>query len=60
MYKDNMSRNIELITDARCIVGEGPIWDEKNNRLLMVDIQGKRMRSINWDNLAINETVLPQ
>lgn len=55
-----MKRNIELITDALCIVGEGPIFDEKNNRLLMLDIQGKRLRSIDWSTLKVTDTVLPQ
>lgn len=55
-----MKYNIELITDARCIVGEGPIWDKTNNRLLMVDIQGKRLRSIDWSSLKVEDTVLPQ
>ncbi len=55
-----MSRSIELITDARCIVGEGPIWDKANNRLLMLDIQGKRLRSIDWSSLKVKDTVLPQ
>lgn len=52
--------NIELITDARCIVGESPLWDDRNDRLLMVDIQGKRMRIISWGDGSINEVVLPQ
>lgn len=55
-----MLHNIELISDARCIVGEGPIWDENKNRLLMVDIQGKRLRSIDWSSLKARDVVLPQ
>lgn len=55
-----MDKNIELITDALCIVGEGPIFDEQNNRLLMLDIQGKRLRSIDWTTLKVSDTVLPQ
>lgn len=55
-----MSYNIEVLTDARCIVGEGPVWDEQTRSLLMVDIQGKRMRRIHWDSGRIEETVLPQ
>ncbi|MBQ7045696.1 MAG: SMP-30/gluconolactonase/LRE family protein [Clostridia bacterium] len=55
-----MYKNIELITDALCIVGEGPVFDEKNNRLLMLDIQGKRLRSIDWSTLKVTDTVLPQ
>ena len=60
MFRDNKGRSIELITDARCIVGEGPIWDDRTGCLLMTDIQGKRMRRIHWDSLSIEETVLPQ
>lgn len=50
----------ELICDARCIVGEGPIWDSRKNCLYMVDIQGKRLRSIDWISGGITERVLPQ
>lgn len=53
-------KKLELITDALCIVGEGPVYDEKNNRLLMLDIQGKRLRSIDWSTLEVSDTVLPQ
>lgn len=55
-----MSYKIEILTDARCIVGEGPIWDEKRNSLLMVDIQGKRMRTIHFDTGHIEDKILPQ
>lgn len=51
---------IEVLTDARCIVGEGPTWDAENQRLLMVDIQGKRLRSIDWRSGGVTDTVLPQ
>lgn len=60
MFRDSKGRSIELVTDSRCIVGEGPIWDERSGCLLMTDIQGKRMRRIHWDSLRIEETVLPQ
>lgn len=55
-----MAYNIEVLTDARCIVGEGPIWDDRSRTLLMTDIQGKRMRRIHWDSGRIEDTVLPQ
>lgn len=59
-FRGKAMRSLELITDARCIVGEGPIWDSLNGRLLMVDIQGKRMRSIDWQSGRISETLLQQ
>lgn len=55
-----MAYKAEVLTDARCIVGEGPLWDERTRCLRMVDIQGKRMRSIHWDSGRIEDTVLPQ
>lgn len=51
---------IEVLTDARCIVGEGPLWDAASRRLWMVDIQGKRLRSIDWQTGGIADTVLSQ
>ncbi|GEO10258.1 SMP-30/gluconolactonase/LRE family protein [Segetibacter aerophilus] len=31
-------KKIETVVDHRCILGEGPVWDYKQNRLLWVDI----------------------
>ena len=55
-----MSRNIEVISDALCIIGEGPLWDADNGRLYTVDIQGKRLRKIDWKSGKVTDTVLPQ
>lgn len=55
-----MSNSIEILCDARCIVGEGPIYDERKRCLYMVDIQGKRLRKIDWSSGAVSDTVLPQ
>ena len=51
---------IELLNDARCIVGEGPIWDSHTKSLYSVDIQGKRLRKFDWKSGAITERVLPK
>lgn len=32
-----------LLVDSRCILGEGPVWDERSNRLWWVDIEGKQL-----------------
>jgi sugar lactone lactonase YvrE len=31
-------KKIETVVDHRCILGEGPVWDHRQNRLLWVDI----------------------
>lgn len=36
----------ELVLDARCIVGESPIWDDRRGRLVWVDIIGRRIHSL--------------
>lgn len=53
-------KNVELVTDALSIVAESPLWDEKNNILYYVDIQGKRLRAVNWSDGRISDLVLPQ
>ncbi len=35
--------NAELLFDAKSILGEGPVWDWRNQRLYWVDIEGKRL-----------------
>ena len=34
-------REVKLVFDAKAGVGEGALWDYKNNRLLWIDITGK-------------------
>ena len=51
---------LEILSSAKCIVGESPLWDEKNRQLLMVDIQGRRLRKIEWDTLKAKDIVLEQ
>lgn len=40
-------QGLELVSNALCIVGESPVWDEKRNSLHYVDIRGKRLRTLN-------------
>lgn len=51
---------LEILSSAKCIVGESPLWDEKKRQLLMVDIQGRRLRKIEWDTLKAKDIVLEQ
>jgi sugar lactone lactonase YvrE len=50
----------ELLTDARCIVAESPVWCAKENSLYYVDIQGKRLRRLDFSDFGIKDIVLPQ
>lgn len=59
-YRGNVMSGLEILSPAKCIVGESPLWDEKNRQLLMVDIQGRRLRKIKWDTLKTYDTVLEQ
>lgn len=36
---------VELAVDCRCVLGEGPIWDDRIGRLLFVDINGHQVHS---------------
>lgn len=35
--------HVELLIDAKAIIGEGPIWDEEKQKLLWIDIMGKSL-----------------
>ncbi len=37
----------ELVVDARCIIGEGPVWDERTGKLYFIDILGRSMYCFN-------------
>ena len=50
----------EVITDALTIVGEGPLWDDREKVLYMTDILGKRIRKVNIENGEIADRVVPQ
>lgn len=38
-----MVRNANLLFDAKAILGEGPVWDYKNQSLFWVDIEGYKL-----------------
>ena len=43
---------IELVWDSKCLVGESPVWDARNRRILFIDIHGGRLRSYAPDTRA--------
>jgi sugar lactone lactonase YvrE len=36
---------VEIVVDGRALIGEGPVWDEATQRLLWVDIVGRRVHA---------------
>ncbi|NP_001291171.1 regucalcin [Esox lucius] len=42
-----MSVKVECVVKDRCEIGEGPVWEEKKQSLLFVDISGKKIHSWN-------------
>jgi sugar lactone lactonase YvrE len=44
--------DFELVWDAQCSVGESPVWDEPNQRLLFCDINGRRINALSIESGA--------
>ncbi|WP_312094926.1 SMP-30/gluconolactonase/LRE family protein [Niallia sp.] len=42
-----MLEDLELVLDAKAVLGEGPCWDFRNNILYWVDIEGKKVHMYN-------------
>ena len=40
-------KNVDVAAETRCQLGEGPVWDVKENRLHFVDIFGKKVYTFN-------------
>lgn len=55
-----MYERIECVSDALCIVGESPLWRAETRTLFMVDIHGRRIRSIDWASGKVIDRVMRQ
>lgn len=49
----------ELLVDSRCLLGEGPVWDEREGTLWWVDIDGKRLHRYHMAEGRHEQTALP-
>lgn len=45
-----MYGKLEVICNEPTIVGESPLWDEESNSLFYIDIHGKYIRRLAWEN----------
>jgi sugar lactone lactonase YvrE len=48
-----VSHTITRFLDTTYQLAECPTWDERTNRLLWADIQGRSVQSMDWDTRAI-------
>lgn len=42
-------RQAELLSDSRCVLAETPVWNEKENELLYIDMNGLQLHRMNWE-----------
>ena len=41
--KNTVSQSASLLIDAKCTLGEGPVWDRRKQSLFWVDIEGRKL-----------------
>ena len=51
--------DVEIVSEARCVLGESPVWDEQNQRLFWVDIEMGRIHVLT-ENASENSWNLPE
>ncbi len=54
-----MDYKIECLVDAKCMLGESPVWDDRRNRLLWADIDGAAIHSFDFDSGETHKWSLP-
>lgn len=46
--KNNSDKSkVEIIVDSKSLLGEGALWDYKNDRFLWIDIEGRKLHILN-------------
>lgn len=50
--------NVELVLDTKCIIGEGPSWDERTNTLYFIDLLGSKIFS--YDGATLRQMQLEE
>lgn len=54
-----MDYDIDCLVDAKCTLGESPVWDEQRNRLLWADIEGATIYAYDFDGGREQRWTLP-
>ena len=55
LVKEKVSMKVEVLVARRLKCGEAPHWDHENNRLLFVDITGKKCFVFDWETKEVSK-----
>ena len=55
-----MREALELVLDARCQLAESPVWCAQSNRLLFVDITGRRLFKFDPESQALETSAIEE
>ena len=53
-------QSLQVLSTKRLIVGESPLWDDKNQILYTIDVRGKTIQKRDWATGETSEIHLPQ
>ena len=55
-----MQGKVWRLNIPRCRLGEGPLWDGAEKRLIVTDIEGKQLHFLDWERNVCHTLKLPQ
>ena len=53
-------QSLQVLSTKRLVVGESPLWDDKNQILYTVDVRGKTIQKRKWVTGETIELQMPQ
>lgn len=51
---------LKVLSEKKLVVGESPLWDDKNNVLYTIDVRGKSIQKRDWVTGEESQIMLPQ